>query len=163
MITDYTSFEDVRAALGVSEEEIADETLRLESLSTLLEEDLREVNEDIPATFSALALAEDTWTPEERRLSGLIKLYSTYAVAFRLLDSAELFGFLRVADGRASTERVPDAYKNLRANITAMLSRVKAKLIAALLLVVPGAEVPTLVTVSHFGAVGTATDPVTGT
>lgn len=163
MITDYTSFEDVRAALGVSEEEIADETLQLESWSTLLDEDLRGINEDLATTFTDLAADEANWTANEKRLFGLIKLYATYAVAFRLLDSSELFGFLQVADGRASTSRVPDAYKNLRANITAMLGRVKAKLIAALLLVFPGAEVPTLSTVSFFSGVGTATDPVTGT
>ena len=161
MITDYTSFEDVRAALGVSEEEIADGTLELESFATLLDEDLREINAGLPAIFLSLAADEANWTANQRRLVGLIKLYATYAIAFRLLDSSELFGFLRVADGRASTERVPDAYRNLRANITAMLGRIKAKLIAALLLVYPGLSVPTLAAVSYFSAVGIATDPVT--
>jgi hypothetical protein len=163
MITDYTSFDDIRAALGVSDEEIADGTLQLGSWSTLLDEDLREVNEDLLETFSTLIADEVNWTPEERRLVGLIKLYSTYAVAFRLLDSSELFGFLRVADGRASTERVPDAYRNLRANVTAMLGRIKSKLIAALLVVFPGTDVPALTALTYFAAVGTATDPVTGT
>jgi hypothetical protein len=163
MITDYTSFEDVRAALGVSEEEIADETLGLESVSTLLDEDLLEINSDLPTIFADLAADEANWTAKEKRLHGLIRLYATYAVAFRLLDSAALFGFLQVADGRASTSRVPDAYKNLRADVTAMLGRVKAKLITALLAVFPGTTVPTLSTVTFFSAVGTATDPVTGT
>ena len=162
MITDYTSFEDVRAALGVSDEEISDGTLQLESWSILLDEDLRSINAGLAAIFTDLAGNVPDWTADERRLHSLIKLYATYAVAFRLLDSSELFGFLRVADGRASTERVPDAYRNLRANLTAMLGRVRALLASALLAVFPVVEVPTLTVVSYFGAVGTATDPVTG-
>jgi hypothetical protein len=55
MLTEYTTYEDVRAALGVSSEEIDDATLGLDTFLTLLEEDLRAVNSAVPTAKSVSA------------------------------------------------------------------------------------------------------------
>lgn len=162
MLTEYTTYADIRAALGVSDEELSDDTLGLDLYLTLLEEEIVDAHASLPAAWDALPADADTWTADQRRFAALFKLFSTFAVAYGLLDSAELFGFLKVADGRASTERVPKSYENLRINITAMYARVKAKLLAALLLVDPGASVATVPTIAFVSAVPGSIDPVTG-
>lgn len=159
MLTDYTTYADIRAALGVSEEEIEDVTLGLALYDTLLSEDLLAVDPLLVSTFTALPSTGRT--PEQARLAALTSLYATYAVAHRLTDSVELFGFLKVADGRASTERAKEAFDNLRTNIAAMLSRLRSTLLAALQLVVPSTVV-TATTTSWVSSTGIALDPVTG-
>lgn len=159
MLTDYTTYADIRAALGVSEEEIEDVTLGLALYSTLLDEDLLAVDPLLVSTFTALPPTGRT--PAQARLAALTSLYATYAVAHRLTDSVELFGFLKVADGRASTERAKEAFDNLRANIAAMLSRLRGTLLAALQVVVPSTVV-TATTSSWVSSTGIALDPVTG-
>lgn len=161
MLTEYTTYAEVRSALGVSEEELSDEELGLDIYLLTLEDRLESLSDDLLPTWQDLPEDPDSHSAEEKKFAGLFKLYSTYAVAFHLLDSAELFGFLKVADGRASTERVPDSYKNLRINVTGMLGRLQAKLLAALGILVPGADVPVPATLSFVSAVGIAVDPVT--
>ena len=163
MLTEYTTYEDVRAALGVSSEEIDDATLGLDTFLTLLEEDLLAVNSGVPTAWLALPADPDTDSASEKRFRRLVKLYSTYAVAYRLLDSAELFGVLKVADGRASTERTAKAYENLRINVSTMLAKVEALLLDALLAMVPAAVVPVAAVNTYVSSTGIALDPVTNT
>jgi hypothetical protein len=162
MLTEYTTYEDVRAALGVSEEELADATLELQTFLTLLEEDLIEVNAAVPTAWLALPEDPATDTALEKRFRALVRLYSTYDVAFRLLDPAQMFGYLKVADGRASVERTADAFKDLRTNVAAMRTSVKALLLGALLALVPSASVPTPSVLSYVSGVAGSSDPVTG-
>jgi hypothetical protein len=161
MLTEYTTFNDVRAALGMSEEEVSDETLGLDTISTLLDEDLLALAPLLVATFAALP-AVDAQSALESRLYKLTRLYATYAVAFRLIDTAELFGFIKVADGRASTERVAEAYKNLRTNLAAQLQRIKALLLGALGALVPTVTAPVSAGNVWISSVGLGSDPVTG-
>lgn len=160
MLTDYTTFADIRAALGVSEEELDDATLELDLHLTLLEDGVDQLSPTLLADWAALP-SPDTQSADQLKFAALFKLYCTYAVAFNLLNSAELFGFLKVADGRASTERVPEAYKSLRLGVTGMYQRVKARMLAAYLVLVPAAVVATPVITSLVSSVGIAADPVT--
>lgn len=161
MISDYTTFNDIRAVLGVSEEEINDETLGLELHHTNLIEDLAEVSAFALPTWDALP-AVDSRNAAQLRYGRLFSLYCSYAVAYRLLDSTEMFGYLKVADGRASTERANEAFKNLRLNVTAQLARVRALLLAALAQLEPLAPVPAAAATTWISSTGIAADPVTG-
>lgn len=161
MLTDYTTFADVRAALGVSEEELSDETLGLDLHLTLLEDGADQLSPTLLTYWAALPVA-GSQSAAQVKFVALFKLYCTYAVAVNLLDSAELFGFLKVADGRASTERVPGAYKNLRAGVSGMYQRVKARMLAAYLGLEPTATVAVVAPLSFISSVGIAADPVTG-
>ena len=159
MLTEYTTCDDIRAALGVSEEEISDSTLGLSLYETLLNEDLLAVDALLVSTWVALP-AVDSRNAAQLRLGNMVSLYSTYAVAYRLTDSVELFGFLKVADGRASTERTGEAFENLRANSASMLARLRGLLLAALQAIVP-ATVTTATVFSWVSSTGIAADPVT--
>lgn len=162
MVETFTSYPDIRAALGVSEFELGDETLSLAVWSQHLEEDLNEVSPLLLPTWDALDPDSSQLSPDELRFKKLMGLFVTYAVAYRLTDSAEVFSFLKLADGRATAERVPEAFSVLRANIQAMLNRIRALLLAALSAIDPNAPVPPSITASLIGSTGLATDPVTG-
>jgi hypothetical protein len=151
----------VRAALGVSEEELSDETLGLAIFSTELDEDLLTVHESVLPTWQALPDV-DTQDADEKRFAALVGLYATYSVANHLINSSPNFSFLKVADGRASAERASDALLTLRANISGMLARVRARLLTALLVLVPGASIPLPEDVTVVSSVGIVLDPVTG-
>ena len=162
MLTEYTTYDDIRAALGVSTEEIDDATLGLDSYLTLLEEDLLAVNAGVPTAWLALPADPGADTALEARFRKLVKLYSTYDVAYRLLDSSEMFGFLKVADGRASTERAAKAFENLRVNVSAMLAKIETLLLNALLALVPAAVIAAPTGLIYVSGVAGSTDPVTG-
>ncbi len=161
MVNEYTTFADIRGALGVSEEELSDEDLGLEIHLTNLLEDLEDVSPLALPTWEALPELDDR-TANEARYGRLFRLFCSYAVACRLLDSVELFGFLKVADGRASTERPVDAFENLRTNLPAQLARVTALLKAVLALIEPAAPVIPAARTPWISSTGIATDPVTG-
>jgi hypothetical protein len=93
----------------------------------------------------------------------MVRLYATYSVAGQLLNTAELFGFLKVADGRASTERTTKAYDNLLINVGVMIVKVRALLLDALLGLVPSAVVPVAPISTYVSSAGIALDPVTNT
>lgn len=54
LITDYTTYDDVRAVLGVSTDELEDTTLALETYASALLLDLEDVDVALPAAYSAL-------------------------------------------------------------------------------------------------------------
>lgn len=163
MLTEYTTYAEVRAALGVSEEEIDDTTLELQMYESLLEEDLDAVSPIVRTTWLALPEDESLRTADEVKFAQRLRLYSTYSVAAELLTSVELFGYLKVADGRASTERRPQAFDTIKANVLAMQVKARAWLLASLELLVPGTPVTPAGTISWTSSVAPATDPVTGT
>lgn len=161
MLADYTTFAEIRAALGVSDEEIDDETLGLELYEIRLEEDLRALSPVALSTWSALP-GVDSRTADETRYGRLFKLYATYSVAYGLTDNAELFGFLKVADGRASTERTAKAFDNLRMNLAGRVTTFGNLLVDALSTLVPAVPAPLNEFPLWVSSTGTATDPVTG-
>lgn len=163
MLTEYTTYAEVRAALGVSEEEIDDATLELQMYETLLEEDLNGISPLVLTTWAGLDEDEDARTADEAKFAKRLRLYATYSVAAQLLTSVELFGFLKVADGRASTERRPQAFDTINGNVLAMLVKARAWLLASLDLLAPGTPVTPAGSISWTSSVAPATDPVTGT
>ena len=66
MLTDYTTYADIRGALGVSEEEITDAVLALTLYEDGLVQDLEDVDTTIPDTYQATAEL-DTPTAQEMR------------------------------------------------------------------------------------------------
>lgn len=160
-IVDFTTYLDVRAALGVSSEEIEDAEIETDTNRTILAEAYDSLNSGILPAWVALPEDEESRNASELRFGRLVRLFATYAVANQLLNSVELFGFLKVADGRASTERTQLAFDKLRTNVQALLARVGSKLLDAYGALVPTAVIPAASTMSFAAAVGVAVDPVT--
>jgi hypothetical protein len=162
MLADYTTATEIRAALGVSDEEIDDETLGLEIYDIRFQEDVFALAPLALATWTALP-GIDSRSADELRFGRLFKLYATYSVAYGLTENAELFGFLKVADGRASTERTAQAFANLRVNLAGRVKSFGDLLVEALNAINPAAPLATTEFPLWVSSVGGATDPVAGT
>ncbi len=158
-LLDFTSYEEIRAALGVSVDEILDETLALKIYLVRLQEELRTVNLSIATDF--LALTEPLTTDEER-FSNLMETYSSYFVASTLLGALPLFAPKTIKDQHAVADRVTDPFEGLRDDVMSTLKYLKAALIDAYAVLNPAqsaATAPTRVLVLNSGL---ALDPVTG-
>lgn len=128
MITTYTTYDQIRATLGVSDEEIEDTTLALEAWSTNLDFTLDEFSEElVPAYDLIAAKAENTRTADEKKVYAATRLFATYVVAEDLLKSLPMFSFKRLTDGKAEAERF-DAWKDTRLGVQSGLAAIKLRL-----------------------------------
>lgn len=163
LVSDFTTYQDIRVALGVSTEEIEDSEIEIDSIRTELAEAYERLDAGMLGAVQGLPEDEETRTAAQLRFGRRARMFATYVVANYLLNSVEMFSFLKVADGRASAERAQKAFETLRLNIQAMLARVSASLLEAYAVLVPTAAVVTPTPLAFAGAVGVAVDPVTNT
>jgi len=159
LITDYTTYADVRAALGVSDEELEDATLALESFAIGLKLDLEDVDLTLPAAYDALPA---TRTDAQERFYATARIFAMYAVARQLTTSLPLFSPKTVSDGKASIGRYADGpYKDVIKRVQAEYDRYRTRLekaYAAMNSTGYTLTIPTFISV-----VSPASDPVTGT
>ena len=160
MLTDYTSYDEIRAALGVSDEELEDATLALAMYEQDLLLDLEEIHDTIPTAYNALSGA---LSADQLRFQRCVQVFSTYAVARHLLTGLPLFAPKRVQDGRAEQERVNDPYADTRVGVQGMYTRLRTKLAAAFNTLFPAETATPPVTPIYAVGVGLALDPVTNT
>jgi len=159
-LTPYTDVDQVRAAIGVSSDDISDDTLNLKLYEVAMGAALRSVGPTFKTDLDALIAG--TPTADQQHLIDLAGLYATYAVALQLVTSAPLFALKEMKDDRTSDIRVDDPFKNLRENIQATMAYVLSKLTDAYLDLFPAAEVLGTATPISGAAAGLAVDPVTG-
>lgn len=129
----YTAPDQVRAALGVSDEEISDSTLALEVYETGLLEDLYEVAANLPGTFDQVsAIVEEEQTDVQKRFIKLTRLFATYSVAKQAGAGLALFAPKTVGDGKATMSRHSDApYKETLSRIDKMFDLNRERLASA--------------------------------
>lgn len=156
-LTDYTTYEEVRAALGVSAHELKDETLALPIYLTELTEQLREIHPDLDASYQS---AKTAGTQE--RFVSLVQMYCAYAVAQHALGRIEMFAPRVIKDARAEMERAENPFKQLREDVASMLGRLRTRLLAAYAEVNPAAPVSPPVARVIAINVPLGVDPVTG-
>ena len=152
-LIDYTSYDEIRAVLGVSDEELEDSTLSLPMYLTTLTLGLGDIDTTLETQYLTLKAAT-TLTPKEQKLLDVVSVFSAYAVAQHLLTSMPLFAPKRITDGRAETDRVTDPFKDVRLGVNHTYASLKARLSELL-------EIPVASTRIYFGAVGLAINPVT--
>lgn len=158
-LTTYTTYDDIRAALGVSTDDLEDATLALAFYADYLQTEMEAVDVSVPATYvsvKALASPSDI----QARFLMYSRLFATFSVAKQLTVSLPLFAASQETDGKASAQRFDDAYKATAASIIQQYDRTRARLVLALAaigttLVAP----PTLV---FFAQPSGSVDPVTG-
>lgn len=159
----YTTYEEVRATLGVSSTELSDKVLSQPLYGTFAQLALEDIALDLPRLFDTIMLAT-TPTDAQARLAALIQLFVPYTLAKKLLSSLPLFAVQALTDGRAGFDRQRDAniYDNVREDVELVLADVTARLKAAYLtvtgvsLVEKVMTIPTLAVASLRGV-----DPVT--
>lgn len=158
-LIDYTSNDEIRAALGVSEEELEDATLAKQLYAMQLGFELGDITPELEQTFMTIKVSASK-TAEQRKLYDVVKVFSAYVVAKYLLVSLPLFAPKRITDGRSEVERFTDPFQDVRDGVAAGYLTLRNRVIDALAGV--GIVVATASGRSYFATAGLATDPVTG-
>jgi hypothetical protein len=129
-LTTYTTYDEVRAALGVDAKELEDATLGLDMYSHGLLAEFEEIHDDIETNFATVdAIDEGTRTSVQARFWRAAKLFAVYAVAKHLLSSLPLFAPKSITDGKAAITRDSNQPHELTAKrISAQYDRFRALL-----------------------------------
>ena len=158
-ITTYTTYADVRAALGVSDDDLEDTTLGLELYANYLEVELEDVNIDLPTTY-ATTEALGTPTAAEERFLKSCRLFATFAVARQLTSALPIFAAQQVSDGKASVQRFDTPYKDAIKSVNEQYDRLKNRLVQSLASI--GTSTSAATAMTYVSVVSPAVDPVTG-
>lgn len=159
-LTDYTSYAQIRALLGVEDDELADETIGLEVYSTGLLEDLLDVGLTLEADYATVNAIENRSTAQQR-LWRTVRSFASFSVAKRVGASLSMFGPKDVTDGKAGVSRFSDApYKATMKNIEVEYGVAKQRLTEAYNAY--GSASKTLAPRTYFAASKPSFDPVTG-
>ena len=159
-ITKYTSFDDIRAVLGVSTEELEDVTLSLDLYSNYLQMELEDVDLTLPDTYVTVKALPLPITAVQERFLQSVRLYATYSVAKHLTASLPLFSAKSVADGKATVQRFDNPYKDTIAEVVRQCDKMRTRLIAALTAI--GSTQAAATTLNYVTVSTPSTDPVTG-
>ena len=163
MLTEFTTFDEIRAVLGVSDEELEDATLLLPLYEKALKLDLETVGAGLVAQFRTVsAVAYGSRTADQQTFFDLVRLFSAYAVAMPLLTSLPYFAEFRIQDGWAQKERIADPFDKTREGVIAGFTAFRLKLSAAYTAIVGGTAVSRVTRTLAVGT-GLTLDPVTNT
>lgn len=169
-ISNYTTYDTIRALLGVNGRELKDATLALPIYETQFLLELSGVDGDAGEVMvqydaaKALITSEPAgaFSADQKRFYDLVNLLAAYSVARQLLGSDDNAIPLRITDGKAEVERRPDNTR-MREAVEGGWTRFMKRLRALLLVLVPTANVTLPAGRTFIASVGIATDPVTGT
>lgn len=162
-LIDFTSYQEVRAALGVNTSELKDAIIALPLYAYQLASELEDVHPDIPAAYAAIGqIPELNRTRVQSRFYELVRMFSTYAAAKHFTLTLPLFSVKRIKDSDAESERNVDYYMTLREDIEGMLVSLRFRLGVAFGVVQP--EAVPVARLDHTVLVLSplAIDPVTG-
>ena len=163
----YTTYAAVRAILGVGAKEITDTALALPHLAVQFELEMSDVDSDVGAVLTQFttitAIDAAARTAAQTRLFNIVGLIAGYSVARQLLASAAMFAPKTIEDGAARIDRVADPFKSLREGVMAGYSTLRTRLAAALLVLVPAADIAAAESRSYMVSTGLGTDPVLNT
>lgn len=162
ILTDFTTYDDIRAVLGVSDEELEDLTIALSTYIDQLELTLADIDAGLQAAYVTVAAKQEaTRTVAEQKFYKLTRLFSSFAVARDLLTSLDLFAAKVITDGKASVQRF-DTYEETRKAVLSMFSTLRKRLDVAYALI-DIAHAPVQSAVAIFAVKSAlAIDPVTG-
>lgn len=158
-LNEFATYDEIRAVLGVSDEELEDSTLALPLYSSLLSMDLETINVALEAQYLAIK-ALPNHTAKEQKLLDVVSVFSAYAISKNLLTSLPLFAPKRITDGSAETDRIADPYKAVRDGVNSMYAIMRVRVSAALEAAI-GTPIPVATQRTYFAAVGLAINPIT--
>jgi len=164
LVSNYTSPSDIRAALGISEDELDDATVELRLYEDRLVSDLEDISPDLDPTYSLTVVkVEADMTDAELRFLRYARLFATYSVARALTVSLPMFSPKSIEDGKAKMDRFMDPYRDTIKLVNSEFEKWKERLAAAFIAlgISSGAEVKA--PRRYFGIINPASNPITGT
>lgn len=161
-LDDYISFDEVRAALGVSDDEIEDTTLSLDLYAFHLVSELEGVSDTLIADYAAQKeTPPGGWTAIQTRFHQTLRVFCVYAVAKQALVSLPMFAPKEQTDGKAGVVRFAlDPYKSTIAGVNQAYDSARSRLAAAYGAVVSIA--PLVLSRPYMAVANPDYDPVTG-
>lgn len=162
MLTDYTTYEDVRSALGVSTDELEDTALALETWDNHLRFELEDIGKTLPDAYATVkAVPEASRTDEQARLYRATRLFATLAVANALAAALPMLAPKSLTDGKAAVSRFSDApYKETVMRVKEQYNVAQNRLRQAW--AASNASSFTSTPRTYLGVANPTTDPVTG-
>lgn len=161
LLTDYTTYDEVRAALGVNVDEVDDATLALPLYENILQVELEDIDMDIPTLYESVS-ALPTPTDDQLRFMQAAHLFATYAVAKQLTTSLPLFSPEQITDGKAMIRRNQDTpYKAVIEAVAREYTRFKSRL-EKMFAVVNSTSAAGAVAKTYFSVASPTSDPITG-
>lgn len=160
---------NVRALLGVSEDELPDTTILLEVYTTQVANEIDQLNSKLEETFDAIVAKIEQYKADntkevptrlEKKIVGSTQVYATYRVALLLADALGMSGLQKISDGKAEGIRTANAQEATRLNLLQKASEIENELLENL--VAYGVEKDPVTFVFPIGSAGLGTDPVTG-
>lgn len=121
-LSNYTTADDIRGALGVSTDDLEDDVVLLQLYEDHLSADLDAISfelDGLHATLEGKALL----TSVEERFMRYARLFATYSVARALTVTLPMFGPKSIEDGKARVERFADPYKDTIKSVAAEYDR----------------------------------------
>ena len=159
LVTDYTSYAEIRAVIGVDALELPDATLGLQTFATALYRTLLSITNSSGETLVALFDAIDPFDMDisEEILYYTIKEYATYVVADACCSGLSMFALKSDSDGKATQSRFSseatfkDVVKNVQQRLASLTGALDQMLGGTTTYSIPGLT-----------RVSPATDVVTG-
>jgi hypothetical protein len=164
LVTDYTTYEEIRSALGTNVDELPDATLALAMYAVSLQVELKQIGVALPATFATIkAIAPETnRSAAQQDVFEAVTMFAPYAVAMQL-TGLPLFSPKEITDGKATVTRYSDSpYKLAIAGCKAEYERWKMYLAEKYKILVPS-DATTNSPPPLFGVAAPVSDPVLGT
>lgn len=162
-LEDYISFDDVRAALGVSDDEIEDTTLSLDLYAFNLVAELEGISLTLPADYAAQKeTSPSTWSDIQNRFHQSVRVFSAYAVAKQALTALPLFAPKEQTDGKAGVVRfAQNPYKDTITGVLVSYDQARLRLVTAYGAIT--SLIPIAVTRPYLHVAVPQRDPVLGT
>lgn len=126
-LTAYTSYDEVRAVLGVSSDDLEDATIALPIYANDLEDEMEEIDPDLPATFATVS-GLSVHTVAQARFLRACNGFATYAVARKLTGSMSMFAAKQVTDSKAGLTRFDNPLQIVLQTIQREYERAKTRL-----------------------------------
>lgn len=158
VLTAFTTYDSVRAVIGVSDEELEDATLAEVIYYVQLSEKLLSLSSTMETDFLTLPGSPSA---AQIRFGNLVKTYSAYFIASLLLGALPMFAPKAVKDSQEGFTRIDDPYKNIGIDVNFALGQLQTLLEAAYAVVL-GVGAKTVTPRVMQVSTGLAVDPVTG-
>lgn len=161
-LLDFCAYADIRAVLGVEDDELTNDTLALELYLSSLKLEFNETSAGALAQYTTVAaLAETARTADQQAFYEGCRLFAMYATANRLASSLPLFAPKDITDGKSATGRFADSpYREAIQETKSQYERLRLKLPG--LLAALSATTAQPVARVYFSGSAPSSDPVLG-
>lgn len=159
MLDSYTSYESIRAVLGLNSKELPDALLAVEIYDLMLEASFADVATSLIVDYDT---ADTLGTAESLAFVRALRIFATHSVALQCAKALPLFSMKAITDGKAGIYRDGNSpYKPTMAEIENSYRRYRRALQEAYAIYL-GAPLAEQTPATLAVASSLSTDPVTG-